>query len=52
MSNCMKKIIFYIKVLKTVFVANDKWRQAPGFDRLHHKSTKIPNKNNKYTGKG
>ena len=29
-------IIFPIKLLKTGFVANEKWRQAPGFDLLHH----------------
>ena len=31
-----KKNIFPIKLLKTAFVAKDKWRQAPGFDLLHH----------------
>ena len=36
MSNCTKKVIFPIKVLKTGFVANDKWPKAPGFDLLHH----------------
>ena len=36
MSNCFKKNIFHIKLLKTGFVANDKWRQAPGFVMLHH----------------
>ena len=25
-----------MKLLKTAFVANDNWRQAPGFDLLHH----------------
>ena len=30
------KKYFHIKLLKTGFVANDKWRQAPGFDLLHH----------------
>ena len=29
--------IFPTKLLKTGYVANDKWRQAPGFDLLHHK---------------
>ena len=29
--------IFPTKLLKTGFVANDKWRQVPGFDLLHHK---------------
>ena len=37
MSNCILKTIFHIKLLKTGFVANDKWRQAPGFIMLHHK---------------
>ena len=32
MSNCIKKLNFLIKLLKTGFVTNDKWRQAPGFD--------------------
>ena len=32
MSNCIKKLIFHIKLLKTRFVADDKWRQAPGID--------------------
>ena len=34
MSNCIKKIrsIFHIKLLKTGFVANDKWQQAPDFE--------------------
>ena len=36
MSNCLKKNIFHIKLLKTGFVANDKWRQAPGFELLRH----------------
>ena len=36
MSNCLKKNIFHIKLLKTGIVANDKWRQAPGFELLHH----------------
>ena len=36
MSNCIKKIIFHTKLLKTGFVANDNWRQAPGFELLHH----------------
>ena len=36
MSNCFKKIIFHVKLLRTGFVANDKWRQAPGFDLLRH----------------
>ena len=36
MSSCIEKIIFHVKLLKTQFVANDKWRQAPGFDMLHH----------------
>ena len=36
MSNCIKKLIFHLKLLNTGFVANDKWRQAPGFDMLHH----------------
>ena len=36
MSNCLKKYIFHIKSLKTGFVANEKWRQAPGFELLHH----------------
>ena len=36
MSNCIKKISFHLKLLNTGFVANDKWRQAPGFDKLHH----------------
>ena len=26
-----------MKLLKTGFVANDKWRQAPGFELLRHK---------------
>ena len=37
MSNCLKKLNFPVKLLKTVFVANDNWRQAPGLDLLHHK---------------
>ena len=37
MSNYFKKIIFHIKLLKTGFVANEKWRQASGFELLHHK---------------
>ena len=36
MSNCIKKIIFHLKLLNTGFVANDKWRQVPGYDMLHH----------------
>ena len=36
MSNCIKKLIFHLKLLNTGFVANDKWRQVPGFDMLHH----------------
>ena len=36
MSNCIKKFIFHLKLLKTGFVANNNWRQAPGFDMLHH----------------
>ena len=36
MSNCFKKNIFHIKLLKTGFVANDKWRQVPGFEVLRH----------------
>ena len=36
MSNCIKKLIFHLKLLNNGFVANDKWRQAPGFDMLHH----------------
>ena len=36
MSNCIKKNIFHIKLLKNGFMANDKWRQAPGFELLHH----------------
>ena len=36
MSNCVKTINFPIKLLKTEFVANDNWRQVPGFDLLHH----------------
>ena len=31
-----KNFIFPIKLLKTGFVANDKWRQAPDFDPLPH----------------
>ena len=34
MSNCIKDNYPY-KLLKTGFVANDKWRQAPGFDLSH-----------------
>ena len=36
MSNCITKNIFHIKLIKTGFVANDKWRQEPGFELLHH----------------
>ena len=36
MSNCIKIFNFPIKLLKTGFVPNDKWRQAPGFNLLHH----------------
>ena len=36
MSNCIKKIIFQIKLLKTGLLANDKWRQVPGFELLRH----------------
>ena len=36
MWNCTKKFTFPIKLLKIGFVANDKWRQAPDFDLLHH----------------
>ena len=35
MSNCLEKL-FVIKLLKTGFVANYKWRQAPGFELLRH----------------
>ena len=37
MSNCIKEYIFHIKLLNTGYVANNKWRQAPGFELLHHK---------------
>ena len=38
MSNCIKNCIieFLYKIGKTGFVANDKLRQVPGFDLLHH----------------
>ena len=36
MPNCVKKLISYKITIKTGFVANDKWRQAPCFDMLHH----------------
>ena len=36
MSNSVGKISFHIKLLKIGFVANDNWRQAPGFGMLHH----------------
>ena len=36
MSNCIKKLNFHLKLLDTGFMANDKWRQTPGFDMLHH----------------
>ena len=37
MSNFFFLIKFlYIKLLKTVVLANDKWQQANGFDLLHH----------------
>ena len=36
MSNGIRKINFPIKLLKTRFVANDKWQQASDFDLLHH----------------
>ena len=36
MSSCIAKIIFHIKLLKTEFVVNDKWRQVPVFELLHH----------------
>ena len=39
MSNCTQKIYFPVKLLKTVFVANN-WLQTPGFDQLHHKCDK------------
>ena len=43
MSNCIKKLFFHIKLLKTGFVAKDKWRQAPGFVLLDHiMSTRLP----------
>ena len=32
----LKKFNFFIKLLKTGSMANDSWRQAPGFDLLHH----------------
>ena len=32
-----KKLNFSVKLVKTGFVANDNWRQAPCFDLLHHK---------------
>ena len=32
MSNRLKKIIFHTKLLQTGIVANDKWRQVPGFE--------------------
>ena len=31
-----KNFIFPRNLLKTEFVANDQWQQAPGFDLLHH----------------
>ena len=36
MSNCIKKYNFHIKLLKIGYFANDKWRQVPGLDLLHH----------------
>ena len=36
MLNCTEYFIFPIKLRKTGFEANDKWRQVPGFDLLHH----------------
>ena len=36
MSNCTNKNNFPITLPKTGFVANDNWREAPGFDMLHH----------------
>ena len=41
MLNCTKNFIFPIKLLLTGFLANDKWRQAPGFDLLPHKGRRI-----------
>ena len=35
MLNCVKKN-FPIKLLKTEFVANYKWRQSPSFDLLQY----------------
>ena len=48
MWNCTKNLIFPSKLLKTGFGANDKWRQAPGFDLLHHKFEKSGVKNKDY----
>ena len=42
MENCTKKFIFPVKLLKTAFVANDKWLQVPGFDLLHHNYNQNP----------
>ena len=35
MSNCIKNIIFSIKLLKIRFLANDEWQQVPSFDLLN-----------------
>ena len=39
MSVCIKLFHFLMKLLtgKSGFVANDKWREKPGFGMLHHK---------------
>ena len=36
MSDCLTKFILSVKFLKSGFVANDKWLQAPSFDLLHY----------------